>query len=113
MVLLFELVEEVLEFVGFLLEEGDLLVFGGKVFLDELGALAENVVLGCVLSEFELELHDIAVLFVVVFFELRHIFLSVQVNAVLLIEFDPAAFELNFEPPVLAFEILQRVPGGF
>ena len=112
-VLLFQLVEQGLEFLGFLLEKSDLLVFGGEVVLDEVGTLTEDVVFRGVLAELELELHDIAVLFVVVFFDLGHVLLSVQVNAVLFIELDPAPLQLNLEPPVLAFKILKRVPGVF
>ena len=110
-VLLFQLVEQGLELLGFLLEQRDLLVFGGEVVLDEVGPLPEDIVFRGVLGEFELELHDIAVLFVVVVFQLDHVLLSVQVNAVLIIEFDPAPLQLNLEPPVLAFKILERVPG--
>lgn len=111
MVLLFQLVEQGLEFLGFLLQQRDLLVFGGEVVLDEVGTLTEDVVFRGVLGELELQLHDIAVLFVVVVFQLGHVFLSVQVNAVLFIELDPAPLQLNLEPPVLAFKILKRVPG--
>ena len=81
--------------------------------MDEVGTLTEDVIFRGVLAEFELELHDIAVLFVVVFFDLGHVLLSVQVNAVLFIELDPAPLQLNLESPVLAFKILKRVPGVF